>query len=60
MREQRDRQTAHFVRRYRFFLCLLLLTVLLAFGFYCRIRRQAEIPKEGTLVRQMCDERKQA
>ncbi|MCM1106850.1 MAG: hypothetical protein NC355_07895 [Blautia sp.] len=59
MRVNKNRQTAGWVKQYRFFLCLLLLTVLLLVGgFYYSFCERANTPKEGTLVRRMTYEGK--
>lgn len=52
MRMARERQAAEWAKRYRLFLWMLLLTVLLLAGciWYC-LQSRPEIPKEGTLVR---------
>lgn len=52
MRMAGERQAPQWAKRYRLFLWMLLLTVLLLAGciWYC-LQSRSEIPKEGTLVR---------
>lgn len=57
MRREKERREPGWVGRYRLFLCLVLLAVLLVVGgFYYSFCERTKIPEEGTLVRLVCDE----